>query len=77
MINLIKSDRSRQELSSEYLVANIGIDTDENEPLEVHLIFKLWDLIFADPPRLASPGFSLRVWYMDNDPRNFEGPWGK
>jgi len=77
MINLIKSDRSRQELSSEYLVANIGIDTDENEPLEVHLIFKLWDLIFADPPRLASPGFSLRVWYMNNDPRSFEGPWGK
>ena len=30
-----KSCRSRQELSNEYLLANIGVDTAENEPLEV------------------------------------------
>ena len=27
--------RSRRELSNEYLVAKIGVDTAENEPLEV------------------------------------------
>ena len=27
--------RSRRELSNEYLLAKIGVDTDENEPLEV------------------------------------------
>ena len=30
-----QSDRSRQELSNEYLVAKIGFDTAENEPLKV------------------------------------------
>ena len=30
-----KSDRSRQELSNEYLLAKIGVDTAESEPLEV------------------------------------------
>ena len=30
-----KSDRSRQELSNEYLVAKFGCDTAENEPSEV------------------------------------------
>ena len=30
-----KSCRSRQELSNEYLLAKIGIDTAENEPLKV------------------------------------------
>ena len=35
-----KSCRSRQELSSEYLLAKIGVDTAENEPLEV------WEKIF-------------------------------
>ena len=30
-----QSDRSRQELSNEYLVAKIGFDTAENEPFEV------------------------------------------
>ena len=32
--------RSRRELSSEYLLAKIGVDTAENEPLEV------WEKIF-------------------------------
>ena len=30
-----KSCRSRQELSNEYLLAKIGVDTAENEALEV------------------------------------------
>ena len=30
-----KSCRSRQELSNEYLLAKIGVDTAENEPLKV------------------------------------------
>ena len=30
-----KSCRSRQELSNKYLLANIGVDTAENEPLEL------------------------------------------
>ena len=49
-----KSCRSRQELSNEYkyyLLAKIGVDTAENEPLKVHLIIKPWDLIFTEPPR--------------------------
>ena len=47
-----KSDRSRHELSNEYLFAKIGVDTAENEPLKVHLIFRLSsDLIFTEPPR--------------------------
>ena len=38
--------------SNEYLLAKIGVDTAENEPLKVHLIFKLsWDLIFTEPLR--------------------------
>ena len=45
-----KSDRSRQELSNQSLVAKSGVDTAENEPRKVHLIFKLWDLFFVDPP---------------------------
>ena len=35
-----KSCTSRQELSREYLLANIGVDTAENEPLEVWGQFK-------------------------------------
>ena len=50
-----KSDRSRQELSNEYFFAKIGVDTAENEPLKVHSIFKLWDLIFTEPPRPLPP----------------------
>ena len=30
-----KSDRSRQELSNEYFVAKLGVDTAENESSEV------------------------------------------
>ena len=30
-----QSDRSRQELSNEYLIAKIGFDTAENEPSKV------------------------------------------
>ena len=31
-----KKCRSRQELSNEYLLAKIGVDTAENEPLSKH-----------------------------------------
>ena len=41
--------------SNEYFLAKIGVDTAENEPLKVHLIFKLWDLIFTEPPRPQLP----------------------
>ena len=34
-----------------YLLTKIGVDTAENEPLKVHSIFKLWDLISTEPPR--------------------------
>ena len=47
----LKSCRSRQELSNEYLIAKIGVGTAENEPVKVHVIFELWDLIFTEPPR--------------------------
>ena len=30
-----KSCRSRQELSNEYLLAKLGVDTEENEPCKV------------------------------------------
>ena len=43
--------RSRQELSNEYLLAKIGVDTAENEPLKVHSIFQPWDINFTEPPR--------------------------
>ena len=38
--------------SNEYLLAKIGVDTAENEPLRVHFIFKsmTWDLIFTESP---------------------------
>ena len=38
-----------------YILAKIGVDTAENEPLKVHLIVKLWDLIFTEPPRPVTP----------------------
>ena len=34
-IRICKSYRSRQELSNEYLLAKLGVDTAENEPLKV------------------------------------------
>ena len=66
-----KSCRSRQELSNEYLLAEIGVDTAEHESLKVHLIFKLWDLIFTEPPRPRSALQLLRLWSKErNDPRS-------
>ena len=53
------SCRSCQELSNEYLLAKSGVDTAENEPLKVHLIFKAWDLIFTEPPAPLAP------WFLD------------
>ena len=46
--------RSRRELSNEYLLAKIGVDTAENEPLEVW--GKLFNIIHSCPYRsLALP----------------------
>ena len=44
-----KSCRSRQERSKEYsvFICKIGVDTAENEPLNVRLIFKLWESLFT------------------------------
>ena len=36
--------------SNEYLLPKVGVDTAENEPLKVRLIFQPWDLIFTEPP---------------------------
>ena len=47
-VDLVKSFRTNIYLQK------IGVDTAENEPLKVHLIFKLWDLIFTEPPCLGS-----------------------
>ena len=47
LVDLVKSF----ETSIYYLLAKFGVDTDENEPLKVHLIIKPWDLIFTEPPR--------------------------
>ena len=66
--------RSRQELSnripiptsiSELFPCKIGVDTDENEPLKVHLVFRPWDLIFTEPPRPYQVDGST---YKDKDP---------
>ena len=51
ILNLVKSFRTNIYLQK------IGVDTAEIEPRKVHLIFKLWDLIFTEPPR---PGNILR-----------------
>ena len=42
-----KSCRSRQELSNEYLLAQIGVDTAENEPLKV--LRKIQFIIHSTP----------------------------
>ena len=42
-----KSCRSRQELSNEYLLAKIGVDTAENEPLK---IWRKIQVIIHSPP---------------------------
>ena len=36
--------------SNEYLIAKIGVDRAENEPLTIRLTFKLRDSIYAAPP---------------------------
>ena len=46
-INLYKSKISRQELSNEYLLAKISVDTAENEPLKV---WRKIQFIIHSPP---------------------------
>ena len=63
-VNLCKSCRSRQDVSNEYLLAKFGVDTAENEPLKVHLIFDPRDFIFTEPhrpPQAAQLALCLRV----------------
>ena len=48
LVDLVKSFPTNTSIY--YLLAKIGVDTAENEQLEAHLIFKLWDLIFTEPP---------------------------
>ena len=43
------------DLSNEYVVAKISVDTSENELFNVHVILKLRDCIVADPPRPGGP----------------------
>ena len=58
-----QSDRSRQELSNEYLVAKIGFDTAENEPLKVW-ITDLSDHTFDHIPSLVyMSGSFLRSFF--------------
>ena len=45
--NICKSCGSRQELSNEYLLVKIGVDTAENEPLK---IWRKIQFIFHSPP---------------------------
>ena len=46
-VKVCKSCRSRQELSNEYLLAKIGVDTAENEPLKV---WRKIQFIIHSPP---------------------------
>ena len=50
LVDLVKSFPT----SIYYVLAKIGVDTAENEPLKVHLIIQPWDLIFTEPPRPAT-----------------------
>ena len=52
-----KSDRSRQEFSSENLIATVGVDAAKNEHLKIRSNFKLRDLIFVPPP--------IEPWYIE------------
>ena len=48
MLDLLKSFPTNR------IVAEIGVDTFEYEPLKVRLIFNLRASIFADPPRFLA-----------------------
>ena len=39
-----------------------GVDTAENEPRKVHLIFKPWDSTFTEPPHPAQADETLDTW---------------
>ena len=75
-LNLIEEERNTcgsnpsgecRPKANEYFLANIGVDTTENEPLKIHLIFTLWDLIFTEPPRPCT-GCSLDIRWMSHCP---------
>ena len=62
MQKYVKSCRSRQELSNEYLVAKIGVDTAENEPLKVwrKIQFNFHSPPYQDPSALEFAAASLQ-----------------
>ena len=58
--------RSRRELSNEYLLAKVGVDTAENEPLEVwgkifNIIHWCPYAVLAGPARAAVAEAAVRV----------------
>ena len=57
--------RSRQELSNEYLLAKIGVDTAENEPLKVWRKFCIWREIC----RVKNPGQIPWNWNLKCEAR--------
>ena len=64
LIDLVKSFPSNQipiPTNIYYALAKICVDTAENEPLKVHLIFKLLDLIFTEPPRPSSDEVDFEI----------------
>ena len=64
---MCESCRSRQELFNEDLLAKIGVDTAENEPLKVHLIIQPRDLIFTEPPRPVLTALLVRCRRAGDD----------
>ena len=54
--------RSRRELSNEYLLARIGVDTAENEPLEVweKIQFTIHFTPYAEAFARLNPGLQAR-----------------
>ena len=60
-------------ISNEYLLlAKVRVDTAENEPLQVHLIFQPWDSIFTKPPRpllAAGPAAPNRLLASEHESR--------
>ena len=54
--------RSRRELSNEYLLAKIGVDTAENEPLEVWGKIIQYHSIVSEERRVAPPAAATGSW---------------
>ena len=57
-VDLVKSFPTN--IDTQYLLLKIGVDRAENGPLQVHLVFQPWDLIFTEPPRPCRSNRGLR-----------------